>query len=291
MSNEIQIYQKFTDPLVAIERLGAMFAKSGMVNAEKTEQGQVLAWACLSEQKSPFEIMRTFHIVGGRLTKKGMAIYADFLTAGGKLKWLKTGEESVANNDERCASAEITYGGQTITFSYSIADCKREGLWDRKGSRYQTSPGEMLRSKVQTKGIPILAPGLVAGGDDGEESIPVATLDLAKPAVAQTVVDVSDDEKELAKTGLAPVQPAAPAAAVSNPAPPLTGFTPLDDATVTKICAHMGMENMPKVTDWLVANFWINSAGDLSSMPIAKANQLLRTEKSKCFKNFQITPA
>ena len=84
---EIQLYTKLNDPITAIEKLGLMFAKSGMFGCERTEQGQVLAMICLAEMKSPTAIVRDYHIIDGKLSKKSLAALADFRGAGGKHKW------------------------------------------------------------------------------------------------------------------------------------------------------------------------------------------------------------
>ena len=319
MSNEIQLYQQLTDPLKAISQLGEMVAKSGMFSCEKTEQGQIIAWACLAERKSPFEIQRTFHLLpGGRLTKKGMAIFADFIGIGGSLKWIQTGDEAVKNEDDRTAVADITYKGQTIRFAYGIKDAKLEGLYDKKGSRYKTAPGEMLRSKIHTKGICLLAPQLVAGGDDGEDYTPApeATLNLApeKPAVEVVVEKVYDksktpaenvaatnagaknlgeDEKELAAAGLAPEQkPTQETAAASLEfTPELLADGKLSIATVEGICKKLGgdkMKLMPQVTEKMILKTWIEKDGDLSKLSLARANQIARHTAQAFYAQFGI---
>lgn len=308
MSNEIQIYKQFQNPLEAIARLGTMFAKSGMAGCEREEQGQVLAWACLAEGMSPFEVMRTYHLLpGGRLTKKGMSIYAEFLAIGGKLKWIQTGEEKPAKEDDRAAIAEITFGGQTVRFSYSIADAKLEGLFDKKGSRYKTAPGEMLRSKVQTKGIPLLAPGLVAGGDDETAQLPERELTLApaietavtvesvktaepvkeKAAMSAKVAEIiSDDEKELAKAGLAPVQKVEPEKVETKTEPvKLEKFVATDfggkltNDTLMELQKRIGADNEVKALEFISGKGWIKD-GDLRTLPLKRAQMILDNTQS-----------
>lgn len=303
MSNEIQLYDKFQNPLEAITRLGEMFAKSGMANCDKTEQGQVLAWACFCEKKSPFEILRTYHLLpGGRLTKKGMSIYAEFLALGGKLKWILTGEEIPKSEDERAAKAELTFNGQTITYSYSIGDAKLEGLYDKKGSRYKTAPGEMLRSKVQTKGIPLLAPMLVAGGDDSnvdDTSItPQLTLaekiatvvssvkdevkiESPKSTMSPTMAAIIGDEKELAAAGLAPetkVETAKPQQNVAaNPAATSFVATEFGGKLTQETAFELAKRISPheeKVGAWLAQRQWIVD-GDIRTLSLKRAQQII----------------
>lgn len=88
---QIELYSKLQNPIEAIDRIGEMFAKSGMFGCEKVEQGKILALICLAEGKSPVAITTNYHIVEGKLSKKALAALADFRTSGGKHKWLASG--------------------------------------------------------------------------------------------------------------------------------------------------------------------------------------------------------
>lgn len=157
---QIELYSKLQDPLDAIERLGIMLSKSGMAKCDRVEQGQVLAWACVSERKSPFQILRTFHLVDGQLSKKAMAALAEFRQLGGKHKWLKTGEDGLE------AQGEFTYEGNSLTVSFTLEDAKRQNLV-KPNSTWIKNPGVMLRARVSSAAVAMLAPEIYAGDDDG----------------------------------------------------------------------------------------------------------------------------
>ena len=151
------------DPLGAVEKLGDWMAKSGLFGCEKAEQGRVLAMICMTERKSPTAILRTYHLVGGKLSKKAMAAFAEFRRAGGKVRWIQTGDEPNAKE----ASAVFTWEGNDTTWSYSLDDATRAGLV-RPNSGWVLRPGNMLRSKVISNALGALAPEIFAGEDESD---------------------------------------------------------------------------------------------------------------------------
>ena len=146
---EIQLYTKLNDPISAIEKLGLMFAKSGMFGCERTEQGQVLAMICLAEMKSPTAIVRDYHIIDGKLAKKSLAALADFRGAGGKHKWIQTGDEA-ANDADKEAIGEFEFQGNKLTVKFSMADAKKAMLI-RPRSAWEKQPANMLRARTMSE--------------------------------------------------------------------------------------------------------------------------------------------
>ncbi|MCP4638870.1 MAG: hypothetical protein GY851_00480 [bacterium] len=168
----VTLYQNISDPIEAIDKMGEWIAKSGMFGCDKVEQGRVIALACLSEQKSPLEIIGTYHIIGGRLHKRADAMLADYRAAGGKVIWLNVGD------DGEKAEAKFECDGNALTLQYTIEDAKRAGLVKPK-SNWQKDPGSMLRARLVTKACRMLMPHVAIGGDtNGSE-------DTAEPATAQ----------------------------------------------------------------------------------------------------------
>src|SRR5688572_28029678 len=118
MTQEIELYSKIQNPVEAIERIGSFLAKSGMFGCERTEQGMVLAMACMTERKSPLEIKRRFHLVGGELSMRADAMLADLRSRGGKHKVLSRTADR--------AAIELTYDGQTQSFAFTWDEAKAE---------------------------------------------------------------------------------------------------------------------------------------------------------------------
>lgn len=177
-SEASNIYRKLSDPLTAIKEMGQMFAGSGMFGCTKVEQGQVLALACMIEGKSPFELMRNYHIIGGNLSMRSSAILAEFQRRGGVARW----HSKLNDGDE--AKADFAMGDNTLSdASYTIEDAKREGLVGGSNPNWKTRPADMLRARLITKAIRMIAPGIVMGIMDESESAPtpMAAAEVAAP--------------------------------------------------------------------------------------------------------------
>lgn len=277
---EIELYSKLQDPVSAIEKIGRVFAKSGMFGCQKEEQGQVLAMICLSERKSPVQLLKTYHIVDGNLSKKALAALAEFRQNGGKHRWLKSGDDATAKEDDRYAELELTDKEQNkTTYRYSMADAKAEGLV-RKDSRWTKRPGNMLRARCITNGLGMLCPEIFAGEDEQEASPPQAEPLLPekkpepKPVVqTENVVDVQAEV----------VQPAAPAPEATAPAPRVytvadlqvsadTGCLTID--AMAAIESVIGEANMPKLVQWLKKVNWIKADQGLSNLGLDRAKRI-----------------
>ena len=232
MSEALALYDKISDPVEAIQKMGAMFARSGMFACAKDESGMMLAMICLCERKSPTDIMRTYDIVDGKLRKKAMGALAEFRAKGGKVKWLKTGDEPVTKEDDREAKAEFTFEGQSITVAFTLAQARLQGLV-REKSNWVKTPANMLRARVVSNAVGMLCPEIYSGDVDEVESTPqtlvmptaqtltVTSAPVAPPAkveiktvevevVKESKLEPKADETALAEAGLAPAQTAAP---------------------------------------------------------------------------------
>ena len=93
-NGSMTIYDKFEDPTSALEKLGNWFARSGMYGVEKVEQGIVLALHCVSQKKDPLDLVRTHHMIGGRLSMRSDAMLAGYRERGGRVKWVQFDDES-----------------------------------------------------------------------------------------------------------------------------------------------------------------------------------------------------
>jgi hypothetical protein len=250
---EITLYNQIQNPLDAIDRLGNWFAKSGMTGADNENAGKILAWECLAQKKSPTQILKRYDIIGGKLRDKAISIYADFRALGGKVEWIS------AMDDDKEANAKLTFEGQTINATFTIEMAQKQGLV-RPGSGWVKNPSNMLRARLLTNGIAMLAPEITAGddsiGDAPEVAAPaislkvesVAATDAAIPrAPAQPVI-----EAEVVKESSPAVPaPTPPPAQQTTPAPsPTTATEPVAAAPVSQPAAASTLPGLP---DELVA--------------------------------------
>ena len=288
---EIEIYKNISDPMTAIERIGTMFAKSGMFGCDKIEQGQVLAMICLTERKSPVEISKSYDIIGGKLRKKSMAAYAEFRAKGARVKWIKTGDDGVE------AKAEVLFEGNTVVCSFTMEQAKRSGIF-RAGSAWDKAPGNMLRARVMSNAVGMLAPEIYAGEDDSVEpfqpgpipapipepaAAPVekmAKVIKAPPAAPVTVDVLPDVRKSEWVENSHPVIPVkeVPAAPAIAPAAPVASGKSLDEL-VAELELAIG-EHGPAAHKWMVANGWLKEGQGLAALGERKMIRVINQRES-----------
>lgn len=195
MSNEIELYAKINDPISAAAQLGEWFAKSGMFGCERIEQGQVMALTCLAEKKTPIEVNRKYHLIGGKLSMRSDYMLADFRQRGGKCLWLETGE----NGKE--ARANFQYDGNAMEISFTIDEATRAGLV-KPNSGWTKFPGAMLRARLITKAMRMIAPEVVAGLVSTEEAADIQlqtapTAPITSDAIPARIKVVKVEDAEI----------------------------------------------------------------------------------------------
>ena len=163
MSRQVALLERTDNPLQFAQQVGQVFARSHMFGCRDEHQGQVMALACLIENISPIELMRKYHIIDGRLEMRADAMLAEFQRIGGSCAWKATGD------DGEKAVAQFVYKGNDITLGYSIEDAKRAGLVQKKGDVWKKHTGAMLRARLISKAIRMLAPQVNAGAYAAEE--------------------------------------------------------------------------------------------------------------------------
>lgn len=139
----------------SISKLGMAIARSGMFGCERDEQGIVFALQCIVEKKPPLEMAKTYHVIGGKLSKRADAMLADFRTAGGKWKWADL-------KDEKRQSAKIEWEGEAYDVEYTIKQAEAAGLV-KEGSAWKKTPAAMLRARCVSETLRAIAPELVMG--------------------------------------------------------------------------------------------------------------------------------
>lgn len=188
LSRANEIYAKIENPMSAITDLGKLFHQSQIMGVSTPGDGAVLALTCMCEGITPLEFAKTYHIIKGRPSMKADAMSARFRQSGGKCRWINLGD------DGKEARAEFSYDGQTLEIAYTIDDAKKVMGKDDKGkdridqpdSNWSKDRGAMLRARLITKAIRIIAPELIAGvytpeelEDSGAVSTPAPAKDRA----------------------------------------------------------------------------------------------------------------
>lgn len=183
LSRANEIYAKIENPMSAITDLGKLFHQSQIMGVSTPGDGAVLALTCMCEGITPLEFAKTYHIIKGRPSMKADAMSARFRQSGGKCRWINLGD------DGKEARAEFSYDGQTLEIAYTIDDAKKvmgKDRIDQPDSNWSKDRGAMLRARLITKAIRIIAPELIAGvytpeelEDSGAVSTPAPAKDRA----------------------------------------------------------------------------------------------------------------
>lgn len=202
-TNALALYNRMDSPVAAMEAMGEVFYKSGMFAIDRPEQGRVLALACLSEGMSPFQLLRTYHIIQGRLTKRSDKMLAEFKAMGGKCRWIGD------INDTSKQRAQFVLNENDLEAEYNIEDAKREGLTGK--DVWKKSAPDMMRARLISKVMRMIAPEIVAGIYAPEET----------PAYIDTTATV-----ETVKEPLLPETPKAATATVVEPVKPTKANRP-----------------------------------------------------------------
>lgn len=160
-----EIYAKIENPMTAIAELGNMFHKSGIMGVATPGDGAVVALTCMCEGITPLEFAKTYHIINGRPSMRADMMHAKFRASGGRVTWINMGD------DGKAAEATFEYDGQSAVIKYTIEDAKNVvgDKLDKPDSNWKKDRGAMLRARLITKAIRILAPELIAGVYTPEE--------------------------------------------------------------------------------------------------------------------------
>jgi len=185
--NETSLYNQLNDAstFTALKELGTAFSKSNILGITSPADGLIVAMTCAMEHISPIAFSRRYNIIGGRLSVKADAIYADFIASGGRCRWIRS--------DSEVAEAEFSHVKlcpdplvQSVTMQELINNGVAVDANGRMRSPYVKFPKNMLRARLLSNSIRMIAPGLIHGLYVEEEVIsdiapPTRTLDLAKP--------------------------------------------------------------------------------------------------------------
>lgn len=194
----LSLAQRAENPMTFLTEMGKQLAYSGMLGLKKPEQGTTMLMLCMTERLTPLAVFQKFHIMeDGKLSIKADWALARFREIGGKYKILRDG------SDNESASYEFTYQGNVQTFSYSMDDARMEELVKPK-SRWIKNPSSMLRARVITGGVRLVAPEVMAGFYSSEE------LEGQTDSTPTTTPTTTSTTKKTGKSATASTQTATP---------------------------------------------------------------------------------
>ena len=197
-----------------IQRVAAMFSQSELV--PKIYQGKngigscVIAFNMAARMKAdPLMVMQNLYIVHGKPAWSAQFMIACFNQTGrfSPIRYTFTGQENTDNWSCSAWAIDKETGEEIRGTTITIKMAKDEGWYQKKGSKWQTMPEQMMRYRSATFLVRAYAPELTMGLQTVEENHDVYTpsnnrseivnaiesLEIEEPDVPPTVEDIQDN--------------------------------------------------------------------------------------------------
>ena len=188
------LINRLDNPTAFLEASSRLLMQSPMLGINTPGDAFVLAWHCLAEGISPLEFSKRYHLIGGKLTMRADYMHAAFRIAGGRIHWVNTGEDGIEAVGEFYADEDA----EPVRVSFSIEDARKLlgknakhncDAIDAPGSGWTKDRGAMLRARVISKGIRMVAPEVIAGVYTPDELETIAPAAPESPAYSPRVVE------------------------------------------------------------------------------------------------------
>ena len=163
MTKQLTIHQKLTNQnaLDTIQTLGVALAKSGMFGLDKAEQGVILVMTAFEQGKSLIEVALQYDVIQGKIAKKSASMLADFQAEGGRVKWIET-----TGTICKAEFMHPEFQPEGLTLEVTLEELKSTGVaMGRNGLKdnYKKHPRQMLRARLVSEAIRMIAPHIVVG--------------------------------------------------------------------------------------------------------------------------------
>ena len=236
--NQLSVVPQQQGQIVSFQDLRVMAEdvhKSGMLGTKNVEQAIVIMGICQAEGIHPLMVTRRYHIIEGHASMRADAMTGEYLSKGGTLLWhvrtdstcaatffangVKVTEEAINRGRARCrailkndieALIDLSLPGEE-TIVRTLKDCEEKGLttswrdgkWETK-KNWQQSPRQMLTARVETEGIRLMSPGLIAGIYDPDEVEQIIDNERALPEATGDERIIQEEAKRLEANGVDP---------------------------------------------------------------------------------------
>lgn len=154
--------------IAELEAIGTLFERSGMFGCTQQGQGLVLAMTCVMENKTPLEVVETYHIIDGRPSKRADAMLASLIELGGTYKILE--------RSPTCAKIELKYKDASYVEAFTWEEAQKEPYVYQKDGKtlkknWATPRARMqsLWARVTSDGVRVVCPLANRGNYTPEE--------------------------------------------------------------------------------------------------------------------------
>ena len=181
MKNELKTIEPATERWTVqdLEVMADRVAKSRLFGLDAS-QAFTLMLLCQSEGLHPAKAVQRYHVIQGRPAMRSDAMLADFLKIGGTVKWITESDDR-----EKCEAlfAHPKFAPEGKAIRFSMDDAKAAGLLGNP--TWQKYAPAMMRARVASIGIRMLAPGIVAGLYTPEEVSDMAAIETTATVVPE----------------------------------------------------------------------------------------------------------
>lgn len=195
-----------SDAIANIQRVAKMFASSPLV--PQIYQGERGIGSCvialnMAQRMSadPLMVMQNLYVVHGRPSWSAQFLIACFNQTGrfSPVRYDFQGTEGKDDWGCRAYSTDLETGEKVTGPLITISLAKKEGWFDKKGSKWQTMPEMMLRYRAAAWMVRTIAPEIAMGLPTQEESYDVGENSrLANPKeVAAAIESLPEAEETL----------------------------------------------------------------------------------------------
>lgn len=163
-----------------------------MFGVLRAEQGEMLAWECISRGLPPLSLVETYHIIQDRLSMKADAMLAGFNKAGGRHKIIEYSPDA--------CEVHFTIDDQTLPIRITWEDAKNEKWPFGKNKQLKDNWAtpmarqDMLWARTVSRGVRRMKPEVVAGRYTPEEISDFAGETVEGTVVRSEVVAVDPQE-------------------------------------------------------------------------------------------------
>lgn len=238
MSTELSIYDRITDPMVAVKQLGHSISASKIFGSLTPTQGEVLALDCLARRVPPLMLAERYHLIHDRLSMKAEAMSAGFEDRGGKCQLIERTPDRVALRlikdgvaqefsltwQEALQEPFVYEAGKGVTEA-KVIEMIEAGNPPPLKPKYRTprSRMQMLWARLVSDSVRAVDPGVVCGtytpeeiddlpenGAKSPQAAPAAVSEPAEGEVVDAEFEVTDDPAKGEKlSGMVPMCSAA----------------------------------------------------------------------------------
>lgn len=188
---QILTFTNATEYISLVNFMAEVALKAQFLKFSNIDQAKVVAMTAVNRGIDLMDACLPFEILNGRLSKKTIAMLAEYKARGGKYRELRRDSES--------ASIEYTYDGRTTTFTLNWEQIKDEDYTkERDGKTYKPrykephSRMQMLWARLVSDSLGVIAPEVKGGLYTPEETADIADGEFRTVAIATTAQPVAN---------------------------------------------------------------------------------------------------